>query len=102
MPRRQIATTSASVTCCAVIVSPIDKPITWLIDDGSSEIDNEVAECGTYRIAIGSKDWLYARAKADGERAAAIYTVIETCKLNGIEPQATSPMSSPRVLATRE
>ena len=39
-------------------------------------------------IAIGRKNWLFAGSKAGGERAAAIYTVIETCKLNGVEPQA--------------
>lgn len=39
-------------------------------------------------IAIGRKNWLFAGSRAGGERAAAIYTVIETCKLNGIEPQA--------------
>jgi hypothetical protein len=39
------------------------------------------------RIA-GRKNWLFAGSKAGGERAAAIYTVIETCKLNGVEPQA--------------
>lgn len=37
---------------------------------------------------IGRKNWLFAGSKAGGERAAAIYTVIETCKLNGVEPQA--------------
>ncbi len=39
-------------------------------------------------VAIGRKNWLFAGSKAGGERAAAIYTVIETCKLNGVEPQA--------------
>ncbi|WCP16016.1 hypothetical protein sphantq_04508 (plasmid) [Sphingobium sp. AntQ-1] len=39
-------------------------------------------------IAIGRKNWIFAGSKAGGERAAAIYSVIETAKLNGIEPQA--------------
>lgn len=34
------------------------------------------------------KNWIFAGSKASGERAAAIYSVIETAKLNGIEPQA--------------
>ena len=34
------------------------------------------------------KNWLFAGSRAGGERAAAIYSVIETAKLNGIEPQA--------------
>ena len=37
--------------------------------------------------AIGRKNWLFAGSKTGGERAAAIYSVIETCKLNGVEPQ---------------
>jgi len=39
-------------------------------------------------VAIGRKNWLFAGSQAGGERAAAIYSVIETAKLNGIEPQA--------------
>ncbi|WP_330219452.1 transposase domain-containing protein [Sphingobium baderi] len=39
-------------------------------------------------MAIGRKNWIFAGSKAGGERAAAVYSVIETAKLNGIEPQA--------------
>lgn len=39
-------------------------------------------------VAVGRKNWLFAGSKAGGERAAAIYSVIETANLNGIEPQA--------------
>lgn len=38
-------------------------------------------------MAIGCTTWIFAGSKAGGERAAAIYSVIETAKLNGIEPQ---------------
>ena len=34
------------------------------------------------------KNWLFAGSEAGGERAAAIYSVIETAKMNGLEPQA--------------
>lgn len=37
-------------------------------------------------MAIGRRNWLFAGSKAGGERAAAIYSIIETCKLNGVEP----------------
>ena len=40
------------------------------------------------RIALGRKNWLFAGSDAGGERAAAIYTLIETAKLNGIDPEA--------------
>ena len=39
-------------------------------------------------MALGRKNWLFAGSKAGGDRAAAIYSVIETAKLNGLEPQA--------------
>ncbi len=41
----------------------------------------------TIGIAIGRKNWLFAGSKAGSERAAAIYSVIETAKLNGVEQQ---------------
>ena len=62
--------------------------LTRFRDDGRLEIDNNIAERAMRSVAIGRKNWLFAGYKAGGERAAAIYTVIETCKLNGVEPQA--------------
>ena len=62
--------------------------LTQFVEDGRLEIDNNIAERAMRSIAIGRKNWLFAGSKAGGERAAAIYTVIETCKLNGVEPQA--------------
>lgn len=62
--------------------------LTRFLDDGRAEIDNNIAERAIRSIAIGRKNWLFAGSKAGGERAAAIYSVIETCKLNGVEPQA--------------
>ena len=62
--------------------------LTRFLDDGRAEIDNNIAERAMRSVAIGRKNWLFAGSKAGGERAAAIYSVIETAKLNGIEPQA--------------
>jgi transposase len=62
--------------------------LTRFVENGSAEIDNNIAERAMRSIAIGRKNWLFAGSKAGGERAAAIYSVIETAKLNGIEPQA--------------
>ena len=62
--------------------------LTRFVENGSAEIDNNIAERAMRIIAIGRKNWLFAGSKAGGERAAAIYSVIETAKLNGIEPQA--------------
>lgn len=58
------------------------------LDDGRAVMDNNIAERAIRAIAIGRKNWLFAGSRAGGERAAALYTVIETAKLNGIEPQA--------------
>jgi transposase len=57
-------------------------------ENGSLEIDNLIAERALRGVAIGRRNWLFAGSKAGGERAAAIYTIIETCKLNGVEPFA--------------
>jgi transposase len=39
-------------------------------------------------IALGRKNWIFAGSDSGGERAAAIYTLIETAKLNGLDPEA--------------
>jgi len=58
------------------------------LDDGCLEIDNNIAERAIRGIAVGRRNWLFAGSNVGGERAAAIYTVIETCKANGVDPQA--------------
>ena len=62
--------------------------LTRFLDNGLAEIDNNIAERAMRSVAIGRKNWLFAGSKAGGERAAAIYSVIETAKLNDVEPQA--------------
>jgi transposase len=62
--------------------------LTRYLDEGTAEIDNNAAERAMRTIAIGRKNWLFAGSIAGGERAAAIYSVIETAKLNDVEPQA--------------
>jgi transposase len=56
--------------------------------DGRLEIDNNPAERAIRPLAIGRKNWLFAGSATGGERAAVIYTLIETAKLNGLDPQA--------------
>ena len=57
-------------------------------DDGALEIDNNAAERSVRGIALGRKNYLFAGSDAGGCRAAAIYSLIETAKLNGINPEA--------------
>ena len=52
--------------------------LTRFLNDGRLEIDNNIAERAMRSIAIGRRNWLFAGSKIGGERAAAIYSVIET------------------------
>ncbi len=55
--------------------------------DGRLEIDNNLAENALRGIAVGRKNWMFAGADCGGERAAAMYSLLETAKLNGVNPQ---------------
>ena len=57
-------------------------------NDGRVEIDNNAAERSIRGIALGRKNYLFAGSDTGGNRAAAIYSLIETCKLNAINPEA--------------
>lgn len=57
-------------------------------DDGRVEIDNNAAERSLRAVAIGRKNYLFAGSNSGGERAAAMYTLIGTAKLNGLDPEA--------------
>jgi transposase len=56
--------------------------------DGSVEIDNNAVEREIRPVALGRKNYLFAGSDAGGERAAAIYGLIGTAKLNGWDPEA--------------
>jgi transposase len=56
--------------------------------NGAVEIDNSAAERALRGIAIGRRNYLFAGADSGGERAAAIYSLIGTAKLNGVDPEA--------------
>jgi transposase len=58
------------------------------LDDGGIEIDNNSAERALRVVALGRKNYLFAGSDAGGERAAAIYSLIGTAKLNDIDPEA--------------
>lgn len=57
-------------------------------DDGRLEADNNAAERALRAVALGRKNWLFAGSDDGGERAATIYTLIGTAKLNDIDPEA--------------
>jgi transposase len=58
------------------------------IDHGVLELDNNTAERAMRSIAIGRKNWLFAGSEGGGQSTAIAYTLIETAKLNGVDPQA--------------
>jgi transposase len=58
------------------------------LDDGRICLSNNAAERALRGIALGRRAWLFAGSDRGGERAAAMYTLIATAKLNGIDPQA--------------
>lgn len=57
-------------------------------ENGSIEMDNNAAERSLRAVALGRKNYLFAGSDAGGERAAAIYSLIGTAKLNGLDPEA--------------
>lgn len=57
-------------------------------DNGVIEIDNSAAEQALRDITIGQRNYRPAGADSGGERPAAIYSLIRTAKLNGIDPKA--------------
>ena len=59
------------------------------------EIDNNAAERALRAVALGRKNYLFAGSDAGGERAAAIYSLIGTAKLNGLDPEATCATCCP-------
>ncbi len=61
---------------------------TRFLDDGRICLSNNAAERALRGIAIGRKAWLFAGSDRGGERAAAMYNLIETAKLNDVDPQA--------------
>jgi transposase len=56
-------------------------------DDGHLEIDNNTAERSVRGVGVGKKNYLFFGSDTGGERAAIVYSIIETCKLNHIDPQ---------------
>jgi len=57
------------------------------ITDGRLEIDNNIAENAMRVIALGRKNYLFAGSDTGGDRAASIYTVVQTAKLNGLNSE---------------
>jgi transposase len=61
---------------------------TRFLDDGRVCLSNNAAERALRGIALGRKSWLFAGSDRGGQRAAALYSLIVTARLNNVDPQA--------------
>jgi transposase len=61
---------------------------TFFLEDGRVCLSNNAAERGLRGIALGRKSWLFCGSDRGGQRAAAMYSLIVTAKMNGVDPQA--------------
>ena len=58
------------------------------LDNGFLELDNNTVERAMKPVAIGRKNWMFAGSESGGKAMAIAFTLIETAKLNGVDPQA--------------
>jgi hypothetical protein len=63
------------------------RALTRYLDDGRIEMDNSAAERALRVVALGRKNFLFCGSDAGGDRAAAIYSLLGTAKLNGLDPE---------------
>src|SRR3982075_4542722 len=68
---------------------------TRFLDDGRICLSNNAAERALRGIALGRKSWLFAGSDRGGRRAAAMYSLIVTAKMNDVDPQAWLPHGPP-------
>jgi transposase len=62
--------------------------LTRYVGDGRLEMTNNAAERGMRGPVLGRKNYLFCGSDAGGKRAACMYTIIETCRMTGVDPQA--------------
>jgi transposase len=60
--------------------------LTRFLDDGRLPIDNNLVENAIRPVALGRKNWLFAGSPEAAQRMAIIYSLVATCKINGINP----------------
>ena len=88
--RQQRARVSPKSDTAKAINYTLDRweAFTRFLDDGRICLSNNAAERAVRCVVVGRKNWTFAGSDAGGHRAAAIYTLVETCKLNDVDPQA--------------
>ena len=89
-----LAERAARIEAEAEAAQPIDymlrrwERFTGFLDDGRICLTNNAAERSLRGFALGRKAWLFAGSERGAERAATIATLINTAKLNDVDPQA--------------
>jgi transposase len=85
-----LARTSRKGTLGVVLQYPLNRweALCRYRDDGRLEIDNIAAERSLRGPAIGRKNMVFFGSDAGGERAAGLYALVESAKLNGLDPEA--------------
>jgi hypothetical protein len=88
--RETVSTLSRKSDTTAAIQYALNRwsALTRYCDDGIIEIDSSAAERSLRGVAVGRKNFLFAGADSGGERAAAMYSLIGTAKINGVDPEA--------------
>src|SRR5437016_1957786 len=86
----QLAAVSAKSTIAGAIRYALSRweGLTRFLDDGRIEIDSNVVERSIRPIALGRKNHLFAGSDGGGEQWAVIASLVETCKINAVDPQA--------------
>jgi hypothetical protein len=67
------------------------RALTRFVDDGLLEIDNNAAERSLRPVVMGRKNYLFMGSDSGGQRAAVLYTLMETAKLNHLDPAFCAP-----------
>ncbi len=86
--RHQLASLSAKSPLAGAIQYSLVRwdALTRYVDDGALEIDNNAAERAIRALVLGRRNYLFAGSDAGGETAARLYSLVGTCRLNGLDP----------------
>lgn len=86
---QKLATLSAKSDTAAAIRYALSRwrALTRYVDEGLIEIDNSCAERALRAVALGRRNYLFAGADSGGHRAANIYSLVGSAKLNGMDPE---------------
>ena len=63
-------------------------PLERVMEDGEVALDNNLVENAIRPTAVGKKNWLFMGTKESGHRSAVMYTLIQSCRIIGVEPSA--------------